>query len=117
MALAYVVAGVNHFANTAFYLNIMPPYLPSPYFLVMASGIAEIVLGIGLVVPRTSRAAAWGLIALLVAVSPANLHMAMHPELYQDIPTELLWIRLPLQLLLVLWAFWYTRLNEPEPAI
>lgn len=108
MALAFIAAGINHFANTAFYLNIMPPYLPWPYFMVIASGIAEVVLGLGLAIPRTSRTAAWGLIALLVAVFPANIHMAAHPELYPDLPLAALYLRLPLQAVLILWAYWYT---------
>ena len=108
-ALFFVAAGVNHFINPPFYLKIMPPYLPWHYELVILSGLAEIVLGIGLLIPKLSRMAAWGIIALLIAVFPANLHMTMHPELYPDIPLITLWIRLPIQGLLILWAFWYTR--------
>ena len=86
----------------------MPTYLPWHYALVIISGIAEVVLGIGLLIPQTSNFAAWGLIALLIAIFPANIHMATHPELYPDIPVVALWIRLPVQFLLILWAFWYT---------
>ena len=77
--------------------------------LVMISGVAEIVFGGGLLISPVSHIAAWGLIALLIAVSPANIHMAVHAELYSDIPIALLWLRLPLQGLLILWAYWYTR--------
>lgn len=108
-ALFFVAAGVNHFINPAFYLNIMPPYLPWHYALVIVSGVAEVVLGVGLLIPKTSRYAAWGLILLLIAIFPANIHMATHPELYPNIPPIALWLRLPLQLLLILWAYWYTR--------
>ncbi len=108
-ALFFVVAGANHFVDTPFYLSIMPPYLPLPYALVIISGVAEIVLGIALLIPKLSRLAAWGLIALLIAVFPANIHMATHPELYATIPPIALWLRLPLQVVLVLWAYWYTR--------
>ncbi len=108
-ALFFVLAGVNHFIDPAFYLKIMPPYLSWHYELVILSGIAEVVLGIALLIPKLSRIAAWGIIALLIAVFPANLHMAMHPELYSDIPVVALWIRLPIQGLLILWAYWYTR--------
>ena len=86
----------------------MPPYLPWHYALVIVSGIAEIVLGIGLLIPQTSTYAAWGLILLLIAVFPANLHMAMNPDLFPTIPAFALWVRLPLQGLLILWAYWYT---------
>ena len=108
-AAFFFVAGVNHFVNPPFYLNIMPPYLPWPAALVIISGVAEVVLGIALLIPKLSRLAAWGIIALLIAVFPANLHMTMHPELYPEIPVIALWIRLPIQGLLILWAYYYTR--------
>ncbi len=113
MAVLYVAAGVNHFINPAFYLNIMPPYLPWHETLVAVSGVAEIVLGIGLLVPATFRLAAWGVIALLIAVSPANIHMALNHQLYPEIPSAVLWIRLFVQVLLILWAYWYT--IDPSP--
>lgn len=108
MGVLFGAAGFNHFYNPEFYLKIMPPYLPWHYALVMISGAAEILLGIGLIVPRTSRYAAWGLVLLLIAVFPANIQMAMHPELFPDLPTSVLYLRLPIQGLLVLWAYWYT---------
>ena len=104
----FVAAGINHFINPGFYLKIMPTYLPWHYALVIISGVAEVVLGVGLLIPQTRSLAAWGLIALLIAIFPANIHMATRPELYPDIPVVALWIRLPLQFLLMLWAFWYT---------
>ena len=109
----FVAAGINHFLDPAFYENITPPYLPWPHALVIISGVAEIVLGLGLLIPRLSQLSAWGIIALLIAVFPANIHMAIHPELYPTIPIAALWLRLPLQGLLVLWAYWYTSV-EPE---
>lgn len=107
-AVLFVAAGINHFVDPRFYVDIVPPYLPWPQALVIVSGIAEMVLGVSLLIPRSSRLAAWGLIALLIAVFPANIHMATHPELYPDIPVIALWLRLPLQALLILWAYWYT---------
>jgi uncharacterized membrane protein len=107
--LLFVIAGANHFFNSAFYVSIMPPYLPWHRALVYVSGMAEIGLGGLLMIERWSRLAAWGLIALLIAVFPANVHMAMHPEQYAWAPPLMLWLRLPLQGLLVLWAFWYAR--------
>ncbi len=93
----------------------MPPYLPWHLFLVEVSGVCEIALGLLLLVPLCTRWAAWGLIALLVAVFPANLHMAVHPELYPEIPAAALWARLPLQAVLIAWACVYTR-PEPPPS-
>src|SRR5207248_11723419 len=87
----------------------VPPYLPWPLALVIISGLAEMGLGALLLAPRWSALAAWGLIALLIAVFPANLHMALHPWLYPWASAALLWLRLPLQALLIAWAYWHTR--------
>lgn len=111
-AALYVAAGINHFADTAFYVGIMPPYLPWHTELVYISGVAEVLLGVMLAIEPWSALAAWGLIALLVAVFPANLHMATHPQLYPWASPVALWIRLPIQGLLIAWAYWYTR-REP----
>jgi uncharacterized membrane protein len=105
----FVVAGVNHFRNPGFYLSMMPPYLGWHHELVNLSGVAEIVLGVMLLFPPSTVIAGWGLIALLIAVFPANVHMAMHPELFPSISPAALWIRLPIQGLLIAWAFSYTR--------
>lgn len=105
----FVVAGVTHFTNQAFFTSIVPPYLPWPVALVVISGVAEIALGVLLLVRRTSRLAAWGAIALLVAVFPANLHMAMNPQLYPATSPTALLIRLPLQGVLIAVAYWFTR--------
>ena len=105
----FALAGVNHFMHTDFYLSIMPPYLPWHLTLVYASGISEIALGVGLLFRSTQRIAAWGMIALIVAVTPANLHMAVHAELYPRFSPAALWIRLLLQVVLIAWAYWYTR--------
>lgn len=107
-AILLVAAGANHFFNTPFYLRIMPPYLPRPLLLVYLSGLAEIFLGVLLLVPGFTRVAAWGVMALLVAVFPANLHMAFNRGLYPEYGEAALWARLPLQLLLIAWAYWYT---------
>ena len=107
--LLYVGAGVNHFVNPDFYVSIMPPYMPWHLALVYASGVAEVVLGAALLVRRFARLAAWGIIALLVAVFPANLHMALNPELFAWASPAGLYARLPVQALLIAWAYWYTR--------
>jgi uncharacterized membrane protein len=112
----FVLAGLNHFLMTGFYVGIVPPYLPWPLALVIISGLAEIGLGALLLVQRWSVLAAWGLIALLIAVFPANLHMALHPALYPWAPVALLWLRLPLQAVLIAWAYWHTRPEAPSLA-
>jgi uncharacterized membrane protein len=109
LAALFLVAGVGHFASPLFFEQIVPPYLPYPRELVLISGVFEIALGVFLLVPRTSRLAAWGLIALLIAVFPANFYMYQHPELFPSLPKTGLLIRLPIQGLLILWAFAYTR--------
>lgn len=112
MALVYVLAGANHFISPDFYLPIMPPWLPAHQQLVFLSGVAEVVLGIAILVPKLQRPAAWGVIALLVAVFPANIHMAVHeiaPMGLTSPPVWVFWARLPLQGLLIGWAWWYTR--------
>jgi len=95
----FVLAGSLHFTHTRFYVRIMPPYLPAHRALVYASGIAEIAGGAALLHPRSRRAAGWWLIATLVAIFPANVHMALHPGEYEDVPggRAALWARLPFQ--------------------
>lgn len=120
LSAGFVLAGLNHFVNPAFYLKIMPPYLPWHLPLVYLSGFFETALGVLLLVPAFTRAAAWGLVALLIAVFPANIHMAVNPQLYPDMSPTALWLRLPLQAVLVAWAYWYTRparqrLIRPDP--
>ena len=107
-AALFITAGVGHFVATDFFLKIMPPYLPFHLPLVLVSGVIEILLGILLLVPRYSRLAAWGIIALLIAVFPANIHVYTHQELFPFPPLAHL-LRLPLQGVLILWAFAYTR--------
>ena len=101
----FVAAGANHFIFPKFYLSIMPPYLPWPLELVYVSGAAEIAGGIGVLVPATRRLAGWGLIALLIAVFPANIHVALH-GMGGSFPHWLLWARLPLQIVFIAWAYW-----------
>jgi uncharacterized membrane protein len=79
-AAFFIVAGITHFTNEAFFTSIVPPYLPWPVALVYVSGVAEIILGGLVLMPRLSALAAWGMIALLIAVFPANIHMAIHPS-------------------------------------
>ncbi len=106
--IVFILAGLNHFRQPQLYRAIMPPYLPWPGFLVALSGYAEIALGVLALAPRMQRQAGWGLSALLVAIFPANLHMALHADVYPQIPAWLLWSRLPLQALLIAWVRWCT---------
>lgn len=108
-ALVYMAAGVNHFANPRMYRAIMPPYLRAVRDpLINLSGVAEILLGVGLCFPQTRVWAAWGLIALLIAVFPANLYMATG-EKFQNVSPWLRWGRLPIQGLLIWWAYQFTK--------
>ncbi|MBL91880.1 MAG: DoxX family protein [Myxococcales bacterium] len=110
-ALFYVAVGVYHFVNPDFFLAIMPPYLPLHLELVYLSGFFEIVLGLLLVYSKTRVLAAWGLILLLIAVFPANIHLAMSAEAQAALKTtEAVAIgRLPFQLLFIGLAYWFTR--------
>jgi uncharacterized membrane protein len=100
-----VSAGTLHFVHTPAFEAIVPPYLPRQRELVYISGAAEIAGGVGVLIPRLRRPAGFGLIALLVAVFPANVHMTLNPEDFPKIPRSLLWIRLPLQGLLIAWVY------------
>jgi len=106
MSVLYIVAGINHFARPKTYLRMMPPWLPAPNAMNYLSGAAEIILGALLLWAPTRFWAAWGLIALLVAVFPANIYMLTSGKF--KLPKPLLVARLPIQLLLIAWAYWYT---------
>lgn len=110
----YIFAGAIHFVRPDFYLAIMPPYLPAHLELVYLSGLFEIAGGIGVLVPKFRSIAGWGLVALLFAVFPANLHMALHPELFPDLSPVAHYGRLPIQLFFIGWAYWATREDSPR---
>ena len=105
----FVAAGVNHFVNPSFYVAIMPPFVPAHLTLVYVSGAFEVLGGLSVLVPRLRSVAGWALVGLLLAVFPANIHMALNPELFPDVSPIVLYVRLPLQLLLMGWAVWATR--------
>jgi uncharacterized membrane protein len=109
MGVLYVAAGSAHFMAMRSYERMVPSYLPAHHELVLLSGAAEVAGGLGLLIPATRRAAAWGLVCLLVLVFPANLWMAQHPQLVPGAPLWVLWLRLPLQVPLLWWAYRYTR--------
>ena len=109
LSLFFVVAGINHFANPDFYVAMMPTYLPAHLGLVYLSGGFEVVGGLAVLVPAVRATSGWGLILLLVAVFPANLHMALNAELFPEMSAAALYIRLPFQVLFIVWAYWATR--------
>lgn len=107
VAVVFVIAGVLHFVIPRFYLAMMPPWLPAHLFLVQLSGVAEIALGLGVLVDRTRVMAGWGLIALLVAVFPANVQMLLNAL---DAHASAVWLtalvlRLPLQWVIGRWVY------------
>lgn len=121
MGLLYVTTGVGHFLAPKALERIVPPQLPEPMALVYLSGVAEIALGIGVLFERTRRASAWGIVALLIAVFPANVYMAidsmateMVPDRFDDAAQVAAWLRLPLQAVLIGWAWLYTRPKEAD---
>ncbi len=109
MALAYIAAGINHFLSPVIYLKIMPRWVPMHAFMVKLSGVCEILFATLLLIPGTMHLGAWLIIALLVAVFPANLQMAID---YRRKKNKFLWVaylRLPLQIALIWWAWLYTK--------
>jgi uncharacterized membrane protein len=120
LTLFMVASGINHFVAASVYVGMMPRALPWPLALVYISGVAEMAGGLGLILPATRRWAAWGLVVLFVAIFPANLNMAVnHLPLHlplgdKVVPPLALWLRLPLQLPLILWAYWFTRQRGGE---
>lgn len=112
MALLYITAGINHFANRDVYISIMPPWLSYQRLLVYISGVFEILFGILLLPEATRHFAAWMIILLLIAVYPANIQMAIN---YYNSGNSHFWItiiRLPLQFVLIWWAYQYTKQQD-----
>ena len=111
MAIIYVLAGINHFISPQTYLSIMPVWLPYPKELIFLSGVCEILFGLLLLPVLTRRVGAWLIIALLIAVFPANIQMAIN---YYSEGTQYFWLailRLPIQAVLIFWAY---RLTKPQ---
>ncbi len=114
MSVFYVANGVNHFVNPEAYLLIISDFVPWALAVVYVSGLAEIVLGVGVLFASTRVMAAWGLIVLLLAVFPANINVAVNNLAFlgTEPNTALAWLRLPVQVVLIVWAWWYTRSDE-----
>lgn len=106
IALFFLSGGIAHFVLTDFFVMAMPDYLGYHKELVLISGVFELLGAIGILVPKTRFLAGCGLIALIIAVYPANINMALHPEQYSGIPALLLYIRLPLQFLFIWFVWW-----------
>jgi len=113
LSLLMLFAGVMHFIKPGFFVKIVPPYLPFPLELVYVSGVCEIALGILLLITPTSQFAAWGIVALLIAVFPANIYLYQHQELVPASPT-VHFVRLLFQAPLILWAHWHTKVTGTD---
>jgi uncharacterized membrane protein len=109
MCLLYVIAGINHFVNSSFYMNIIPSWVPFHVAVNYISGLCEIIFGLLLIPISTRRIGAWLLIILLIAIFPANIQMTIdychagNPKLWVTI------VRLPIQIVLIWWAWVYTK--------
>ncbi len=117
LAVSLSIVGGLHFVSWDQFVRLIPPQLPYPKELVYISGFFEILGGIGLLVPSVSRAAAWGIIALFIAVFPANINQAINNIPIDGIPHNqlLYWFRLPFQAVLIAWAWQYTLPDSGEP--
>ena len=103
--LFFLGAGIMHFVRPRAYESIVPDAVPAHREVVIVSGVAEIAGGLALLPSRSARWAGWWLIALLVAVFPANVNMAVNAQRFRAVPEALLWLRLPLQPLMVAWVW------------
>ena len=113
IALVFGAAGTAHFVWPSAFARIVPPSLPAPRTLVYVSGAAEVLGAVGVLVPGLRPYAGWGLILLLLAVFPANVHMALHPADFDQIPAWVLYLRLPLQFVFIGWIYWALDLSSP----
>lgn len=108
MVLFYVFTGVTHLLHPEVFERIVPPPLP-PYLIAILSGLAELGLALLLIPLKTRKWAAWGIIALLIAVFPANIYMYVIRDQFPEIPAWALLVRLPMQIILIAWAYWFAR--------
>lgn len=107
MAAIYILAGINHFRAPEFYLRMMPPYIPNHELMILLSGVAEVLLGVLLLFGRTRKLASLGIIAMLIVFFTVHIYMLQERHtVFADIPEAILWIRIPLQFVLIYWAYW-----------
>lgn len=111
-SLFYVFAGINHFWHPRFYVHIMPEHYAHPEALVCLSGVAEILGGIGLLVPFSRRASSLGIIVMLLVFFDVHIYMLRHADRFPEVPRSLLWARIPLQFALIAWALYNARPNR-----
>ncbi|MDZ7899746.1 MAG: DoxX family protein [Arcicella sp.] len=107
MAFLYIVAGVYHFVKPKFYLYMMPSYIPAHKLMVSLSGVAEIIFGVMLLFPQTRSVGAWGIILMLISFFTVHIYMLTDEAKFYKIPKIFRWIRIPLQFLLIWWAYSY----------
>jgi uncharacterized membrane protein len=119
LAICIIVVGIMHFVVPDPFVKIVPDYFPSHLALVYISGFFEILGGIGILIPPVSQAAAWGLLILFIAVFPANINMAVQAIDLPNIPDSdvFRWARLPLQAVLIAWAWWYTKTDSLDEQV
>ena len=113
----FFVGGIMHFLATETEASIVPPYVPMPVVAVLVSGVLELLGAIGILLPRTRKAAGIGLFMLTLAVTPAHIYMLQRPELFH-VPVWALWLRLPIQvalLVLIWWSTWQLRPRRARP--
>ncbi len=113
----FFVGGVAHFTSTEFFLAIVPPWVPFPLWAVYLSGIIEVILALLILWPAVRPMAGWGLIALTLAVTPANVHMYMNPDQFPQGTETAYLIRLIVQVFLLLLIWWATRLPQPDDPV
>jgi uncharacterized membrane protein len=111
----FFLGGISHFTKVEFFLAIVPPYVPFPLAAVYVSGALEVLFAIGILIPATREWAGKLLILLTLAVTPANVHMWLHPDLFPDVAPSLLSIRLVVQVLLLVLIWWSTHAPRPAP--
>ena len=117
LSLLFINIGIDHFVNPDFYRNIMPAYLPMHTEAIYISGFFEILGGVAILFPKLRSMAGWGLVLLLIVVFPVNIHMAVNPNLFPDIPLSFLYIRLVLQFIIIYWTYFATQLSPQKDVL
>lgn len=117
LSLLFINIGIDHFVNPDFYRNIMPAYLPMHTEAIYISGFFEILGGVAILFPKLRSMAGWGLVLLLIVVFPVNIHMAVNPDLFPDIPLSFLYIRLVLQFIIIYWTYFATQLPPQKDVL
>ena len=117
LSLLFINIGIDHFVNPDFYRNIMPAYLPMHTEAIYISGFFEILGGVAILFPKLRSMAGWGLVLLLIVVFPVNIHMAVNPNLFPDIPLSFLYLRLVLQFIIIYWTYFATQLPPQKDVL